>query len=743
MAAFLTGALLTAAFPRAAFLPDAAFLREVFLLPRVARDPDVRLAATFFFCTLLLSFRFFFTMTGLYIHEEEAGEPANGPSAFGARVYNCRIRNNSALEGRREAVRFWAAVVAAAVSSLAAGTAHGNTFLVHPGDPWCTVVNAAAPGDTILFGAGTYPDTCSIVASGMSGARITLRSQTAAPADRAFLAYAGTSSNIIDVYGSYITIRWLTFGPTAAGAGVNPLKLRSNNIGIVIDQNVFQGTDIAVAANSGGVTYQDISVTNNVLTNLQSTGLYFGCHDGISCHALNILIRGNLIHTVQPGDGVGYGLEIKLNSYATIVENTVYGSQGPGIEVYGSNRGDPPSVVERNYVEGAVTDAGINVGGGPAIVRNNIVVGNQYNGIWAQDYNSRGLQQNVWIVNNTILNNQTGGIKVSNWQTGAGNVLAFNAIAPLGGTPALTPASPIADVFTGNTTCTPATGCFDQPNTAPYDLWPVAAGPLIGAAGFGTESWRVTDDFLCASRGSAADVGAMQRTAPGIGPFLGGGNPRPPCGVLAPAIFSITPTFGPLAGGTLVTILGANFQNGASVAFGANAATSVTVVSATTITARSPASAVPQTVGVTVTNPDTQSATLASAFTYNSGTAFYTLTPCRVVDTRSPTGPLGGPALNAGGDRIFVFAGQCGIPSAARSVAINIAVTQPSPGPGFLSFYPGGTSLPLVSTLNYRSGQTRANNAIVSLGAAGDIAVHCGQASGTVQVIIDVSGYFQ
>jgi hypothetical protein len=548
-------------------------------------------------------------------------------------------------------VRLSAVLLAAAVSSLTAAGASGNTFVVHPGDPWCNVVNAAAAGDTVIFVAGTYSDTCSIVVSGTSGARITLRSQTAAPADRAFLAYAGTSSNIIDVYGSYVTIRWLTFGPTAPGAGVNPLKLRSSNQGIVIDQNVFQGTDIAVAANSSGNIYQDISVTNNVLTNLQSTGLYFGCHDGISCHAVNILIRGNLIHTVQPGDGVGYGLEIKLNSYATIIENTVYSSQGPGIEVYGSNRGDPPSVVERNYVEGAVTDAGINVGGGPAIVRNNIVVGNQYNGIWAQDYNGRGLQQNVWIVHNTVANNQTGGIKVSNWQAGAGNVLAFNAIAPLGGTPALTPAFPVADVLTGNTACSPATLCFDQPNTAPYDLWPVAGGPLIGAAGSGPEPWRVTDDFLCAPRGSAADVGAMQRVAPGSGPLLGNGSARPPCGSSAPAIFSITPTFGPLAGGTLVTILGANFQNGASVTFGASAATSVTVMSATTITARDSASAVPQTVGVTVTDPDTQSATLPSAFTYNSGAAFYTLTPCRVVDTRDPTGPLGGPALNAGGDR--------------------------------------------------------------------------------------------
>ncbi len=550
-------------------------------------------------------------------------------------------------------------VLVSVIASPASASASRKTSVVNPGDAWCSVVNAAAPGDTIVFGAGSYPDTCSISVSGTTLAPITLRSQSSAPSDRAVLAYSGTSSNIIDVYGSYLVFRWLTFGPTAAGAGVNPIKLRSSVTGVVIDQNVFQGTDIAVAANSSGSTYQNIWVTNNVLKNLQSTGLYFGCHDGSSCHALNILIRGNLIQSVLPGDGVGYGLEIKLNSYATIIENTVYDSQGPGIEVYGSNRGDPPSVVERNYVEGAVNDAGINVGGGPAIVRNNIVVGNGYNGIWAQDYGGRGLQQNVWIVANTVLNNQTGGIKVSNWLASAGNVLAFNAIAPLGATPALSPPAPVADTLLGNMTCSPAAVCFDQPGAAPYDLWPIAAGPLIGAAGSGAEAWRVADDFQCAPRGSAADTGAMQRTSPGNGPPLGGGNARPPCG------------------------------------------------------------------------------------TYSAAVSFYTLTPCRVVDTRNPAGPWGGPALNASSDRTFVFVGQCSIPPTARSVALNVAVTQPTAGPGFLTLYPGGTSLPGVATLNYSSGRTRANNAVVSLGGAGDIAIRCQQGSGTAHVVVDVVGYFQ
>jgi len=123
--------------------------------------------------------------------------------------------------------------------------------------------------------------------------------------------------------------------------------------------------------------------------------------------------------------------------------------------------------------------------------------------------------------------------------------------------------------------------------------------------------------------------------------------------------------------------------------------------------------------------------------------AYYTVTPCRLVDTRNAAGPWGGPALLAGADRTFAVVGQCGIPGTARAVSANVAATQSTTGPGFLTLYPAGVSLPLASTVNYGAGQTRANNAIVPLGAAGDLAVHCGQASGTAHVIIDVNGYFQ
>jgi hypothetical protein len=53
--------------------------------------------------------------------------------------------------------------------------------------------------------------------------------------------------------------------------------------------------------------------------------------------------------------------------------------------------------------------------------------------------------------------------------------------------------------------------------------------------------------------------------------------------------------------------------------------------------------------------------------------------------------------------------------------------------------------VPLVSTINYGAGQTRSNNAVVSLsgGFVGRLAVKVGQASGTVHVILDVVGYFE
>jgi IPT/TIG domain len=84
---------------------------------------------------------------------------------------------------------------------------------------------------------------------------------------------------------------------------------------------------------------------------------------------------------------------------------------------------------------------------------------------------------------------------------------------------------------------------------------------------------------------------------------------------LAPLVSSVSPNSGPVTGGTTVTILGSGFQSGASVTFGGTASTSVTLVSSTEIQAVTPISAA-GTVSIAVTNSDSQTGTLASAFTY-------------------------------------------------------------------------------------------------------------------------------
>jgi hypothetical protein len=85
----------------------------------------------------------------------------------------------------------------------------------------------------------------------------------------------------------------------------------------------------------------------------------------------------------------------------------------------------------------------------------------------------------------------------------------------------------------------------------------------------------------------------------------------------APTVTSISPTTGSVAGGTSVTITGTGFLTGATVKLGGTAATGVNVVSATSITATTPAHAAGA-VSVVVTNTDTQTGTLTNGFTYGN-----------------------------------------------------------------------------------------------------------------------------
>jgi subtilisin family serine protease len=117
-----------------------------------------------------------------------------------------------------------------------------------------------------------------------------------------------------------------------------------------------------------------------------------------------------------------------------------------------------------------------------------------------------------------------------------------------------------------------------------------------------------------------------------------------------------------------------------------------------------------------------------------TGTKLYTITPCRVVDSRNTT------ALAHLATRDIQFTGVCGIPSSAVAVVANLTAIAPTTT-GFLALYPTGTTWPGTSTLNYRAGKTRANNAIQRLSATGKATILNNGAS--QHFVIDVTGYFQ
>jgi Domain of unknown function DUF11 len=123
-------------------------------------------------------------------------------------------------------------------------------------------------------------------------------------------------------------------------------------------------------------------------------------------------------------------------------------------------------------------------------------------------------------------------------------------------------------------------------------------------------------------------------------------------------------------------------------------------------------------------------------------TNYYTITPCRLVDTRNANGPLGGPALTANTPRTFQLTGSCALPSTAKALSLNLTVVSPTAG-GSVALYPAFIPPTGTTSISYSTGQTRANNAVITLNA-GQVQALAGQAGGTTtHLLIDVNGYFQ
>jgi hypothetical protein len=122
-----------------------------------------------------------------------------------------------------------------------------------------------------------------------------------------------------------------------------------------------------------------------------------------------------------------------------------------------------------------------------------------------------------------------------------------------------------------------------------------------------------------------------------------------------------------------------------------------------------------------------------------TGGDFYTLSPCRVIDTRSSSGIVGG-----GAGLTVPVAGRCGVPAAAVAIAANVTAV-PGSSPGYLQVLPGDMTAGETATVSFAAAQVRAVGGLFPLSAdgAGTLRVRAGLPAGArVDLVVDVSGYF-
>jgi len=126
-----------------------------------------------------------------------------------------------------------------------------------------------------------------------------------------------------------------------------------------------------------------------------------------------------------------------------------------------------------------------------------------------------------------------------------------------------------------------------------------------------------------------------------------------------------------------------------------------------------------------------------------SGLDYFTVTPCRVADTRAfagMTGPFGPPSMAGQTSRSFpVRSSACAVPAAAAAYSLNVTVVPETDYLGFLATWGTGQPQPVASTLNSWDGQVRANAALVPAGTNGAISIYV---SDPTDVLFDISGYF-
>jgi hypothetical protein len=321
------------------------------------------------------------------------------------------------------------------------------------------------------------------------------------------------------------------------------------------------------------------------------------------------------------------------------------------------------------------------------------------------------------------------------------NATAYVALATKGGSPAAT-FSFAAMPYLGHTSSTvsltsPMAPVSAGQNVSLTALVSGSSGTPTGVLGFDNDANFIGDATL------SGGVAAVPYTVPApmvtsVHMSYRGDSVYAPHDAYAylnylPSITSLSPGFGPTAGGTTVTLTGSAFWGTSDVTFDGVSGTGVTVYSEGTLTVTTPPGTSPN-AAVVVTNGVGDSLPVTASFFAYTDSSVVAASPVRILDTSGFT---------PGVVRCYPVVGLANVPDGATGVLLNVTTVGPS-GNGYVVIYPdtdgtGATPAPLASTVNFEPGRDVANSAIVAL-ADHDVCAY--SAGGTLsRLVLDVAGY--
>ncbi|SCG38829.1 hypothetical protein [Micromonospora coxensis] len=121
------------------------------------------------------------------------------------------------------------------------------------------------------------------------------------------------------------------------------------------------------------------------------------------------------------------------------------------------------------------------------------------------------------------------------------------------------------------------------------------------------------------------------------------------------------------------------------------------------------------------------------------GGDYVSLSPVRLLDTRSGLGASATGPVGAGKTIDVQVTGRGGVPAdGVGAVVFNLTGTQPTAST-VVTVYPAGESRPTSSTLNLVKGQTAPNLVVAKVGAGGKVSLH--NNTGSTHLIADVVGW--